>query len=285
MKSVTTKAYGKLNLTLDVLGKRKDGYHDMQMIMQSVSLCDSITVSLMENGGWACSCDIANVPSDQDNLAYRAAEVFFRAYGNRPEHLKINIQKQIPMQGGMAGGSADAAAVLHALNELYGLPYSKAELCRLGEEVGSDVPYCVLGGTALAEGRGELLTPLKPIPHCYFLLVKPEFSVSTPALFRELDEETALERPDTKAALLALEKGSLCTLCDNMRNVFQPILEKSYPVIQDLCERLVRLGAKSACLTGTGSVVFGVFQDHVPAEHAAEVLQNAGFTVYLTENV
>jgi len=285
MKSVTRKAYGKLNLTLDVLGRRPDGYHDMQMIMQTVSLCDYVTVTLIQSGGWICTCDKSNVPADANNLAWKAADTFFAAFGKRPEHLRIHIEKQIPMQGGMAGGSADAAAVLHALNELYGFPFTLKELICMGATVGSDVPYCVLGGTALAEGRGEILTPLKKISKCYFVLVQPDFSVSTPSLFRELDKAVSLDRPNTKVALLALENGDLGALCKNMKNVFQPVLEEQFPIIGELCCKLVQLGAINACLTGTGSVVFGVFTDFVCANAAASKLLEKNFTVYLAENV
>ncbi len=285
MRSVTEKAAGKLNLTLDVLGVRPDGYHEMRMLMQTVALFDTVTVSLPETGGWCCTCDVSGVPENGENLALRAAEVFYAAYGGRPAHLSVHIQKQIPMQGGMAGGSADAAAVLRGLNTLHGSPYPVEHLCQLAQQVGSDVPYCVLGGTALAEGRGERLTPLDPMPPAWFVLVKPEFSVSTPRLFGELDRNGIDIHPNTERSLSCLARGDLEGLCACMQNVFQPVLSREYPVIDVLCASLRDMGALAACLTGTGSVVFGVFREEGAALTARDRLQAEGFTAYAVKNV
>lgn len=284
MMTVTKKAYGKLNLTLDVLGKRPDGYHDMKMIMQSVDLCDDVTVSVSNAEGLTCTCDKEDVPNGTDNLAIKAAEAFFAAGVSRPRGLSVHIQKRIPMQGGMAGGSADAAAVLHALNELYNFPFSLQQLIKISESVGSDVPYCVMGGTALAEGRGEILTPLTPIPSCTYVLVRPGFAASTPALFRALDEDPAHFSPDTEKAIQCLENHDLSGLCTCLGNVFQPILSKRFPVIDEICQELTVFGALGACLTGTGSVVFGVFDREENAKAAAAVLQER-YSVYLAKNV
>lgn len=284
MRSVCEKAYGKLNLTLDVLGTRPDGYHEMCMLMQSVELYDLVTVELSGNG-WQCRCDVPGVPADASNLALRAAEAFFGAYGSRPVNLTVSIRKQIPMQGGMAGGSADAAAVLRGLNTLFGSPYDVQKLCRLGEGVGSDVPYCVLGGTVLARGRGELLTPLPPMPQAWFCLVKPEFSVSTPQLFRRLDDCGISMRPDTEKALDCLRRGDLPGLCGCMQNVFQPVLEQQYPVIGTICCRLQELGALGACLTGTGSVVFGVFDEEHAARRACETFRLGDMEAFAVKSV
>ena len=285
MRSVVEKAGGKLNLTLDVLGVRADGYHEMRMLMQTVALWDTVIVSLPDGGGWRCSCDVPGVPENGDNLALRAAETFYAVFGNRPQHLRVEIQKQIPMQGGMAGGSADAAAVLRGLNRLHGAPYTVEQLCTMAQQVGSDVPYCVLGGTALAEGRGEILTPLVPMPDAWFVLVKPEFSVSTPRLFGELDRSGIAAHPDTERALECLAQGNLEGLCSCMQNVFQPVLSREYPVIESLCASLRAMGAMTACLTGTGSVVFGVFREEAAALCARDRLQAEGFTVFAVKNV
>lgn len=285
MSSVVEKAGGKLNLTLDVLGVRPDGYHEMRMLMQTVALWDTVTVSLTECGGWRCSCDAPGVPENADNLALRAAEVFYAAFGNRPQHLQVEIQKQIPMQGGMAGGSTDAAAVLRGLNRLHGEPYTAEQLCDMAQQVGSDVPYCILGGTALAEGRGELLTPLAPMPDAWFVLVKPEFSVSTPRLFGELDRNGIAAHPDTDRALECLAQRDLEGLCACMHNVFQPVLSREHPVIDALCASLRAMGALTACLTGTGSVVFGVFREEDGALSARDRLQESGYTVFVVKNV
>lgn len=284
MRTVKILAYGKLNLTLDVLGKRPDGYHDMQMLMQSVSLCDEVTVTLRDDDAWSCICDKADVPAGEGNLALKAARAFYDAHpfiGG----VEVSITKSIPMQAGMAGGSADAAAVLHALNDLCGMPFSLQELMRLGEQVGSDVPYCVLGGTALAEGRGEILTPLRQMPSCAFVLVKPEFSVSTPHLFGELDRVQCPKKPDTVGALQAVESGDLNGICARLYNVFQPVLSAKFPVIDVLCQRLTELGALGSCLTGTGSVVYGIFTDLNAAEHAAGILRAEGMQVFTATTV
>lgn len=256
----------------------------MQMIMQSVDLCDDVTVTIGGEENWTCTCDIDEVPSSLDNLAVKAAEAFYAAFGSRPEGLHISIIKRIPTQGGMAGGSADAAAVLHALNTLHGHPYSLKELMQLGESVGSDVPYCVMGGTALAEGRGEVLTPLPPMPTCVYLLVRPRFSVSTPALFRTLDGGEIETRPDTKTAIKCLYEEDLHGFCENIYNVFQPVLAPEYPVVDIICEKLREFGALNAALTGTGSVVFGVFDNEMKAGYAAAKLEQE-YTVFLAKNV
>ena len=279
MRTTKKFAYGKLNLTLDVLGLREDGYHDMQMLMQSVNLCDEVTVTIRDDDVWACVCDNGDIPAGDGNLALKAARAFYGAH-SFAGGVEISIAKKIPMQAGMAGGSADAAAVLRGLNELCGNPFSVAELMRLGEQVGSDVPYCVLGGTALAEGRGEILTPLCPLPSCAFVLVKPEFSVSTPQLFRELDKSECVQRPDTPGALQAVNNGDLNGVCARLFNVFQPVLNQQFPVIDALCVRLKELGALGACLTGTGSVVYGIFESLASAEIAADVLRNENLLVF-----
>lgn len=284
MISVTEKAYGKLNLLLDVHGLRDDGYHEMSMIMQSVDLCDDVTVTVSHEGNWICRCNLPNVPSGMENLALRAADVFFQAYGNRPAGVEVVIHKRIPMQGGMAGGSADAAAVLRGLNRIYDEPFSMEELAELGAAVGSDVPYCVINGTVLARGRGEILKPLPKLPDAVFVLVRPDFSVSTPELFRRLDSAPIEKHPDVESAVASLKQGDLTGLCNCIGNVFQPVLSAQYPVIDEICARLDFLGAKASALTGTGSVVFGVFDDAEIARKACAELEKI-HTVFLTKNV
>ena len=181
------RANAKLNLTLDVLGKRPDGYHDLRMIMQSVELADVLNLEYNETGELRVCTNLHFLPNNDKNLAAQAALRWWEARGEKPRGLDIAIEKRIPVCAGMAGGSSDAAAVLRALNARERSPLSPAEVARIGERVGSDVPYCVIGGTALAEGRGELLTHLPPLPHCWVVLCKPEFSISTPALFAKID--------------------------------------------------------------------------------------------------
>ncbi len=273
MRSTIEKAWGKLNLTLDVLGVRPDGYHEMQMIMQSVDLCDDVTITLTDKDDWSCGCDCGDVPVGQENLTIKAANNFFDRFGNRPAGLEVFIHKNIPMQGGMAGGSSDAAAVLRGLNRLCDEPFSLAELADIGASVGSDVPYCIMGGTMLAEGRGEVLTPLPAMPDCYYVLVRPDFAVSTPELFRALDSAEIKKHPDTRAAIAYLKTGDLVSFCTCMHNVFQPVLEQKFPVIDDICTTLNSCGALGASLTGTGSVVYGIFRDKNTALMACGLFQ------------
>ena len=279
MRSAEERALGKLNLTLDVLGRRPDGYHEMRMILQTVDLADDVTVAV-GGDGWMCRCD-GGAPQGKDNLALQAAEAFFARLGSRPEGLSVRIRKRIPMGGGMAGGSSDAAAVLRALNRLYGGPCSVEELRTVAAEVGSDVPFCVSGGAMLAEGRGERLTPLPPLPDCRFVLARPLFSVSTPELFARLDRAGITGRPETEAAIHALKNGDLPELCRAMGNVFQPVLAAQFPEIGEICRELRSLGAMAAQITGTGSVVFGVFPDGDAAQTAAEKMRRAGVTVWV----
>ena len=212
-------AYAKLNLTLDVLGKRPDGYHDMRMIMQSVALADTLTLEETDTGALRVGTNLHFLPNNEKNLAAQAALRWWEARGQLPKGLDITIEKRVPVCAGMAGGSSDAAAVLRALNQLEGAPMSLLELARVGERVGSDVPYCVVGGTALAEGRGEVLTPLPPLPKCWVVLCKPEFSISTPALFAKIDSVRLRCRPDTQGAIAALEAGDLAGVARRMYNV------------------------------------------------------------------
>ena len=284
MNVTQEKAYGKLNLTLDVLSRREDGYHDMKMIMQTVDLCDDITVTLGTEER-SCTCDIANIPADSSNLAYRAAELFLSRWGRPQDGFSIHIQKRIPMQGGMAGGSADAAAVLRAMNRLSDNAFSMDELMEMALQLGSDVPFCLMGGTALAEGRGEILTKLPPMPACYIVLLKPEFSVSTPRLFAQLDDKGIKDHPNTDSALMALEGSDLPRLCQHMENVFEPVLSAEYPIISALREELLRHGALSARLTGTGSVVFGIFDHYASANEAYLHFTQKGIQAFFTKPV
>lgn len=275
-------AYGKLNLTLDVLGKRPDGYHDLRMVMCSVELHDDISVepgageeSCLAGADDGRPCGVDGIPQGAENLAFRAARAFFDAAGFAPDGFSIRIVKRIPAQAGMAGGSSDAAAVLRALNRHYGA-FSDTELRQIGLRVGSDVPYCLFGGTALAEGRGERLTRLPSLPGgLAFVLVKPEFSVSTPALFRALDEDAAARSKEASAAMLdALERGDSAAIGKALSNDFAPVLAREYPVVAEVKQALVTHGALGSELTGTGSVIYGLFSDRTAAVLAAQALSS-----------
>ena len=192
-------AYAKLNLTLDVLGKRPDGYHDLKSVMQAISVRDDVEIDLGTGKPWALSCTMEGIPCDERNLAWKAAKVFFDRVKKDPGGLEIRITKRIPTEAGLGGGSADAAAVLRALNDHYGKPLSIGALAELGAEVGSDVPFCVICGTAMVEGRGEKLRRLPDMPDCVFVICKPDFSVSTPALYKKIDEVEIPHRPNHQA--------------------------------------------------------------------------------------
>ncbi|MGN0985584.1 MAG: 4-(cytidine 5'-diphospho)-2-C-methyl-D-erythritol kinase [Candidatus Enterenecus sp.] len=278
------KAYAKLNLTLDILRKREDGYHDLQMVMQSIGLADTLTVTPAQGEG-AMRTNLAYLPADGRNLAQMAAAAFRTATG-RGGQVDIAIEKRIPVCAGLAGGSSDAAAVLRAMNELTGAGLSPAELAEIGQSVGSDVPYCVVGGTALAEGRGERLTPLPPLPHCWVVLCKPAFSVSTPQLFSRVEVRKIVRRPDTAGLLAALEAGNLTGVARRMYNVFEDVLEpRRRAEIDSIKAALIDCGALGASMSGSGPTVFGLFDSADAAQAACRRLEELYKSVFLCETV
>ncbi len=269
MKKLTVDAWAKLNLTLDVGEKRPDCYHNMEMIMQSVSLHDKVDITLTRGKEIKVMSTKPELPTDLHNLAGKAAKAFLNYVNYTDTGVEVYITKEIPDRAGMAGGSADAAAVIRGLDELLKTRLSEAEMLDICASVGSDVPFCLLGGTALARGRGEILTPLPPMPDCGILIVKPDFSVSTPALFDALDDCHVTARPDTQGAVDALRRGDLKALCANMVNVFEEALpEAERRTVVDIKSALISAGALGACMTGTGSAVFGVFQSLEAAKQA-----------------
>lgn len=269
---VTEKAYAKLNISLDVTARRDDGYHDMLMIMQTVSLCDELTITPERDGLVHALTSLPYVPGDRRNLAVRAALKFLELVGDEERGMKIAMRKSIPVGAGMAGGSADAAAVLRALNRAYGAPFTTEELCAAGETVGSDVAFCLRGGTALASGRGEILQPLPPLPPCCFVICKPDFSISTPELFQKLDGAKLCCHPDTEGLLAALKAQDLDALCRRMYNVFEDVPDRRMRTIRAAKGALLDCGALGALMTGTGSAVFGVFRDRKTADTARAAL-------------
>lgn len=259
MKTVEEKAYAKLNISLDVGNRREDGYHEMTMVMQSISLADTVTVTLNDTGKLRAKTSLPFIPGDERNLAVKAALCYLAAIGQEGQGALIEIQKNVPVGAGMGGGSSDAAAVLRALNRLFGHALTTAELEALSCKVGSDVAFCVAGGTALATGRGEKLEPLPPLPDCAFVVCKPSFSVSTPELFRKLDQLPLRRHPDTAGLLTAIREGQLNQVCRRMYNVFEDVDDRRMRTVADIKSRLLDAGALGAVMTGTGSAVFGVF--------------------------
>ena len=277
-------AYAKLNLTLDILRRREDGYHDLQMVMQTISLTDTLTITPAQGEGKMTS-NLSFLPTDGTNLAQKAAAAFRRATGLGGE-VDISIHKHIPVCAGMAGGSADAAAVLRAMNQLTAAGLSPLALAQIGQSVGSDVPYCVLGGTALAEGRGERLTPLPALPPCHIVVCKPSFPVSTPQLFSRVDVRKILRRPDTQGMLEALEQGDLSGIARRMYNVFEDVLEPwKRAEVHAIQNALLDAGALGAIMTGSGPTVFGLFEALPQAQQAARRLGEQYQDVFLAQPV
>ena len=279
-----TKAYAKLNLTLDILRRRDDGYHDLQMVMQSIDLADDLEITPAQGTG-SMSTTLSYLPSDGRNLAQIAAQAFREATGSALQ-VDIAIRKRIPVCAGMAGGSSDAAAVLRAMDALAGTGLTPGRLAEIGQNVGSDVPYCVLGGTALAEGRGEVLTPLPALPRCHAVLCKPAFSISTPELFARVDGVKLRHRPDTEGMVVALEGGDLGGAARRMYNIFEDVLPpRQAEEISGIKNVLVQHGALGANMSGTGPTVFGLFERAEDAAQAWEELRGTYRDTFLTETL
>lgn len=273
------RAHGKLNLSLDVLGRTGDGYHDLRMVMQAVQFGDDVDVELAADGRFTIDPGQSYLPADGRNLAVKAAKLFLAGTDLGAD---IRIVKRIPVCAGMGGGSADAAAVLRALNVLTGRHLPLDELCKLGLAVGSDVPFCVMDGAALAEGRGERLTRLANLPDCSIVICKPAFAISTPELFGKVDGRKSRLRPDTPGILAALEAGDLPGVARRMYNVFEDVLDRRQGEIFSIKRSLTDQGALGAAMTGSGSAVFGLFRDEAAAKAAFEALSDRYRECYLT---
>ncbi len=281
MEQVKVFAPAKVNLSLDIVGIRRDGYHLMQMVMQTVGLFD-VVYAEPRREGITLDCGISRLPTDNRNLAVQAAAAFFRHTG-RTGGAALRLVKQIPSGAGMGGGSADAAAVLAAPDKLYNTRLPREELCALGETVGADVPFCFHGGTALVEGIGERITPLRALPRCWITVVKPGISVNTRTAFAAFDQGEVSRRPDTPALLAALESRSLPALAREMVNVFEETA--ALPELRQIKQELLRLGALGAVMTGSGSAVFGLFADRRQAALARRRLEGNRRQSFLCEPV
>ena len=285
MTTLYEGAFAKVNLTLDVLGKRADGYHDLQSVMQTVSSRDDVEIDVGTGKPWQLLCSVEGIPTDEKNLAWKAAKVYCDAMGKDPEGLEIRIVKRIPSGAGLGGGSADAAAVLRALNRHYGDPLSVLALAELGAQVGSDVPFCVVGGTAMVEGRGERLRKLPDMPDCIFVVCKPDFSVSTPELYRKIDTVAIPHRPDNQAMESALLAGDLGKVAENVYNVFDPVvtsehLELNY--IKSICNSY---GALTEQMTGSGSAIFAILPSFEYAAVVCNMLKENYPNIYIAKPV
>ncbi len=285
MTTLYEGAFAKLNLTLDVLGKREDGYHDLKSLMQTISLRDDIEIDVGTGKPWKLLCDKDYIPTDERNLALKAAKLFFDTTGKDPDGLEIRITKRIPVEAGLGGGSADAAAVLRALNRHYEYPFSLPALAELGAEIGSDVPFCVLCGTAMVEGRGERIRKMPDLPECIFVVVKPEFSVSTPELYRKLDESTIGARPDHQVVESALLAGDLDTIAMNVCNVFDPIVTAEHLELNYIKSVLHSYGGAGMQMTGSGSAVFAMTISFENAAVMCSMLKEQYPQVFIAKNV
>ncbi len=284
MNSITVKAYAKINIGLDVLGKRPDGYHDVSMIMQSVDLHDTVTIRKTRFKSITVDTNLYFLPTDRRNLAYKAVEVFD---GHHPIRCGLNIfiNKRIPVAAGLAGGSTDAAAVLTGLNKMFQAGLSAEELMKLGVRIGADVPYCLLMGTALSEGIGEILKPIKPLPDCHILLVKPNISVSTKYVYENLRLNDSIRHPDIPAMIEAIEESDLYRLASLMENILETITIKEYPIIGGIKEKMKDLNALASVLSGSGPTVFGIFDSRQKAENAYRFFKSmdSGMQAILTK--
>ena len=277
-------APAKINLALDILGTRPDGYHDMRMVMQAVSLCDTVTVE-ETSAGFALHTGGDFIPAGKKTLEQRAAEAFFAAIGKPMPGLDVTLEKVTPAYAGLGGGSADVAALLRILRDAYAPELSTGELERIGFTVGSDMPFCVRGGTCLAEGRGEELTDLPPLPDCTIVLCKPNFGIPTPTLFARVDGGELTCRPDIGGMMAALAAGDLDGVAARLGNVFEEVLPEESHEVFSIKEKLLDLGALNAAMSGSGPTVFGIFRQRETAEQAAEALKKTYAQTYLAKPV
>ena len=283
MQEMKLKALAKINLGLDVLRRRDDGYHEVRMIMQTLKMYDKITIRKMKEPGIQLKSNLFYVPENESNLAYRAARLLMDEF-QVEEGVFIDLQKFIPVAAGMAGGSSDAAAVLYGVNRLFGLKLTKRQLMERGVKIGADVPYCIMRGTVLAEGIGEELTPLPPMPPCKVLVAKPQVSVSTKNVYMNLDMAGVTKHPEIDAQLEGIREGDLHKIASRMGNVLETVTIPSHPVIAQIREEMMRLGALNAMMSGSGPTVFGLCEDEDLAERAYQEMRggNLAKQVYLT---
>lgn len=268
MDKIKLKALGKINLGLDVLGRRPNGYHDVRMVMQTVYLYDQILLEKTDKEGISLKTNLFYLPVNENNLAYRAAKMLIDEFAIK-EGVHISLEKHIPVAAGMAGGSSNAAAVLYGMNRLFQLGLTDQELMERGVKLGADVPYCIMRGTVLAEGIGEELTPLPAMPKCHVLLAKPPISVSTQKVYEKLDAQEVTKHPDIDGILLGLQTGDLKKITSSMGNVLENVTITEYPQIERIKDVMKEEGALNAMMSGSGPTVFGIYDDKMLARRAA----------------
>lgn len=272
MRQIILKAYAKINLGLDVLRKREDGYHDVRMIMQSVGLYDKLTLKKITKDEIVLSSNVGSLPNNEKNLVYKAISLIKKECGIT-FGVKADLEKNIPMAAGMAGGSTDAAAALIGMNKLFDLGLSQEKLMEIGVKIGADVPYCIMGGTALSEGIGEVLTQLPPMPHCYILIAKPRISVSTRFVYENLEADKLPYHPDIDGMMESIRQGNLNGVADRLSNVLETVTEKKYPIISQIKAAMMDAGALNSLMSGSGPTVFGIYADKDTAMKALNKIQ------------
>ena len=308
-------AYAKINLSLDVTGRRADGYHEVCMVMQTVGLADELTFERTDEPGIHLTCNDPSIPCNERNLVWQAADMLLRrrdeslsaadprrdtlsaanqdkdAVADKPGWesggIRIHLEKHIPHAAGLAGGSSDAAATLRAVNDIFDMGLTDEELCRCGVRIGADVPYCIIGGTALAEGIGEKLTVLSPMPACAIVLARPDVDVPTGKVYRDLDALPSYPHPDVRAQVESLQRADLAGVVKHLGNVLETVTAADHPEIGQIERELMAQGALGALMSGSGATVFGIFRDRKTAEKAAACVKNAGpaVDVFVTEPV
>ncbi len=284
MNTIQMKAYGKVNLGLDVIRRRKDGYHEVRMIMQTVQLYDKITMEERRQKGITLETNLSFLPVNENNIAYKAARMLMEEF-HISGGLNIKIEKHIPVAAGMAGGSTDGAAVLYGVNRMYQLGLTQRQLMERGVRLGADVPYCIMRGTVLSEGIGEILTPVAAMPDCHILVAKPPISVSTKYVYEHLKLDSVEHHPDIDGMVAALEAGSLKGVADRMENVLETVTIPEHPEIEQIKEVMCSEGALNAMMSGSGPTVFGIFEDKKQGLKARDILRNGTLAkqVYLVK--
>ena len=287
MDKIELKAYGKINIGLDVIRKREDGYHDLDMIMQTVGVYDDVIIS-REDGTQTYEIEVSTdadiLPNDKGNLAFMAAKVLMEAYDIKAK-VKIHINKRIPIAGGMAGGSADCAAVLRGVNQLFQLGLTDEQLQEYGVKLGADVPYCIVGGTKRAQGIGEILTDLPTLPKCYVIIAKPDAFVSTKFVYSHIRPAQIENHPDIDGIIESIKAGDLYGMCEKIANVMEDVTIPAYPIIQKVKDILKSNGAVNALMSGSGPTVFGIYDDEEKAKQSMDALSGKEFVsqLYLTK--
>ncbi|MEE1313209.1 MAG: 4-(cytidine 5'-diphospho)-2-C-methyl-D-erythritol kinase [Lachnospiraceae bacterium] len=276
MKELQLRAYGKINLGLDVVRKREDGYHELRMIMQTVGLFDGLTMRVIPKDEIRLTTNLSFLPTNKNNLIYKAIAMLKEEFQIK-EGVEVKLDKRIPVAAGMAGGSSNAAAALVGMNRLFQLGLSKKQLMEYGVKLGADVPYCIMRGTALSEGIGEILTPLPPMPVCYILLAKPGISVSTKYVYQNLKVDELEHHPDIDGIVSAIKSGDLKGITDRLENVLETVTVKDYPIIEEVKQYMVQQGAMNALMSGSGPTIFGIFKERAVAKKALEGLRRFTF--------